>query len=169
MRTMLVVPLVMLFLVGLAAADVHEKIDIKFAQNASGTDKRGPSDVAEYMDSLKGKVIAEGKKLENGNCWTNYSITGWGDSNYLYGRINITVADDCKVIVSDVALEKTEYYGKPSIDGESENKRLDSQQEPFSIQSAVEREGWAENRTIPYRCHQNFSGHGLLGRWKQSL
>ncbi|MFH1774216.1 MAG: hypothetical protein ABH874_04565 [Methanobacteriota archaeon] len=120
-----------------------------FMPDVTAKDKQRPSDVEKYMKSLKGKVISEGKKLANGNCWVNYSITGWGNPNYPYGRINITVTDDCKVIVSDVALEKTEYKRKPDKDGESEDKRLDPQprvQEQFSIQSAVEREGWAENR-----------------------
>jgi hypothetical protein len=107
------------------------------------SDKQHPPD----MKSLKGKVIAEGKKLDNGNCLVNYSITGWGNSDYVYERINITTTNDCKVVVSDVVLEKTEYKRNPPAGGASEDKRLDtplSSGELISLQSAVEREGWAE-------------------------
>lgn len=121
-----------------------------FVPDVTAKEKQAPSDIEKYMKSLKGKVIAEGKKLDDGNCWVNYSIIGWGNSSFSYGRINITTMDDCKVIVSDVAIEKAEHKRKPAKDRDYEDKRLDTQStlgKLISLQSAVavEREGWAEN------------------------
>lgn len=139
-RAWKVLATISIFLMILVPASIH-------TVNAA-KDKQRPLNVTEYMKSLKGKVISEGKKLDNGNCWVNYVVVGWGNLDYPSGRINVTVTDDCKVIITDVALDKAAYKGKPQKGGESENKRLDPHkvEEQFSIQSAIEREGWAENR-----------------------
>ncbi len=91
--------------------------------------------------------------MDDGNCLVNYTVTGWGDSNNNHGSLNITVTDDCKVVVSDVLLKYDANPKLPDIDptgtyerhNGAKDKKISSLLSSLRmlLSGAVEREGWA--------------------------
>jgi len=148
-----VVVMLLLLVEGVFAGNVMAKPAGE--NNEKGKDKV-LANVNEYMASMKGKIIAEGIKLPNGDCKVNYNVIGWGNSNNNFGKFNISLTEDCKVVIDDAVLEYSSNPEIPSIDPTGSYERYNKgtnknsgaissvlSSGDVSLLSGVEREGWA--------------------------